>query len=328
MRSLVALLIGLPVMLAAQPGPPSFCFVLAEDRAACRPLERAVQVMQHYRERVPYVGMSGNWLKPTEALALDGAPLLHDSTEHWRVYHLRESMAESVLLVIAGTDTMRIELPEDQMRLWLPAVQRAGRDTPEVIRFRKGRFIMDSLVMEPWAARAALRMSDRLKAEDEAAYKRSLVDLEEYYRTHPPQSPTLSVSPLPAANIEEIMREIAQRPGLKEVNVDSTNDENVWVRFTGRVMLNGGCGSGMPLYGVEVFGDTGWVERIPFDPTQMDCGMPWVDWNDHTVMIPLAWWVKVNSREGEGELEPGSYRLVFMGANMVRMHTEAFLVSQ
>ncbi len=124
------------------------------------------------------------------------------------------------------------------------------------------------------------------------------------------------------------MREIAQRPGLKAVEVDSVASGNVWVRISGRVMLNGGCGSGMPLYGVEMRTDTGWVERIPFELIQMECGMPCADWTDHAVMIPLAWWVRVNSRVGEGELKPGSYRLVFMGANMVRMWTAPFTIDR
>jgi hypothetical protein len=31
--------------------------------------------------------------------------------------------------------------------------------------------------------------------------------------------------------------------------------------------------------------DTGWVERIPFDLTQVDCGMPWGDWQEQLVML-------------------------------------------
>jgi len=82
----------------------------------------------------------------------------------------------------------------------------------------------------------------------------------------------------------------------------------------------------MPLYGVELRNDTGWVERIPFELEQMDCGLPWADWTDHPVMIPMAWWVRVNSREGAGELDPGNYRLVLMGANGQMKRTDAFVL--
>ena len=155
---------------------------------------------------------------------------------------------------------------------------------------------------------------------------KQLKEQEAYYRAQPPPVPPRTTEPPHTPTNEELQHEIAQRPGLIEVNVDSVVDGNVWVRISGRVMLNGACASGMPLYGVEMRTDTSWVERIPFDPIQMDCGMPWADWTDRTVMIPLAWWVRANSREGQGELMPGNYRLVFMGANMERLPTRSFLV--
>ncbi len=122
----------------------------------------------------------------------------------------------------------------------------------------------------------------------------------------------------------DLDRGIAQEPGLWEVKVDSVVAGNVWVRISGRVLLNGGCASMMPLYSVEMRTDTGWVERIPFNALQLDCGMPRMDWTDHAVMIPVAAWVRLNSREGQGELEPGNYRLVFTGANMERTATGPF----
>lgn len=119
-------------------------------------------------------------------------------------------------------------------------------------------------------------------------------------------------------------RGIAQEPGLREVKVDSVVAGNVWVRISGRVLLTGGCASMMPLYSVEMRTDTGWVERIPFNALQLDCGMPRMDWTDHAVMIPVAAWVRLNSREGQGELEPGNYRLIFTGANMEHSATAPF----
>jgi hypothetical protein len=73
--------------------------------------------------------------------------------------------------------------------------------------------------------------------------------------------------------------------------------------------------------------DTGWAERIPFDLTQMDCGMPWADWEDHVVMmLPLHWWVAAHQPEGKKELVSGSYRLRFVGANMKALWTRPFVL--
>jgi hypothetical protein len=63
MRCCLFLLLA-PLGLFAQPAPPSFCFVLAEDHAVVRPFGNEVRVIHHFQERVPYVGVNGTWLKP------------------------------------------------------------------------------------------------------------------------------------------------------------------------------------------------------------------------------------------------------------------------
>ena len=326
MRSFSWTFLFLAVRVLVQAQPPSFCFVLAEPHNHSRPLHRAVQVVHQYRERVPYVGFDGTWLKPEETRSLQAGPVFNDSTARWQVYYPVEGMAESRVLVVAGADTLRVDLPEDPQPLIERASRRWHRDTPEVIAFRKGHFDVMQLIADPEAERAANTLAKKLIAEDEAEYRKELAAQEEYYRTHPPRPPPSIQQPPAPPTAEEIMREISLRPGLKKVEVDRVDTANVWVRITGRVMLNGGCGSGMPLYGVEMRTDTGWVERIPFDPLQMDCGMPWDDWMDHTVMIPVAWWVRVHSRPREGAVKPGAYRLVFMGANMEQMRTGEFMM--
>lgn len=303
-----------------------FTFTLAEDVKKPRPFTREHRVEQHYRERVPYVGVNGTWLKPDVVLPLQGGPLFTEPAAHWLTYAPVEDMAESFVLVIAGVDTLRIDLPEHMDVLRERAYARWDRDTPEVLRFRKGRHALEELVKGPWCTEAADRLALRMIAADEAAYRKELVELAAYYRAQPPPVPPTNKEPPHTPTAEEIEREIAQRPGLQEVKVDSVVAGNVWVRISGRVMLTGGCGSGMPLYGVELRNDTGWVERIPFELEQMDCGLPWADWTDHPVMIPMAWWVRVNSREGAGELDPGNYRLVLMGANGQMKRTDAFVL--
>ncbi|MCB0771388.1 MAG: hypothetical protein KDC00_13390 [Flavobacteriales bacterium] len=325
MRVLLIYGLCLPLLVRSQPSPPSFCIVLAHDREALRPLEREVNVVQLYRERVPYVGINGSWSKPEEVTPLQGGPLFRDSTERWTVYHPLEGMAESHLLITAGTDTMRIDLPEDPSQLIDRAWSRGQRDTPEVIRFRKGRYAIEDLIQAPWAISAARKLAGRLIAEDEAAYKKELAALEEYYRNQaPPAAPAPPYTPPPPMTEQDWADHWAQQPPLKEVLVERTSADTVWQRITGRVMLNGGCGSGMPIIGIEMLSDTGWVERIPFDPTQMDCGLPWADWEDHRITLPLRWWLYNYRRVDDGFFIPGNYRIVLMGGNMKEVRSPSF----
>lgn len=119
----------------------------------------------------------------------------------------------------------------------------------------------------------------------------------------------------------------SEQPPLKKVKLARVSADTIRVRLTGRVMLNGGCGSGMPLFGVELLTDTGWVDRIPFEMIQMDCGMPWADWEDHVVMLPpLRWWIASHQPEGSKEMRAGSYRIFFVGGDLKRRWTEAFVV--
>lgn len=301
--------------------------MLAEDRAALGPLEREVMVVQHYRERVHYVGVDGSWLKDEKVTLLQGGPLFRDSTQHWVVYHPIEGMAESFLVITAGTDTMRIDLPEDPSAMIDRAWSRGHRDTPEVIRFRKGHYAVEEAIMDPWAAHT---LAKRRIAEDEAAHRKDLAALEEYYRNLPPSAPPAApYTPAQPMTEQDWVVYWAQQPPLKEARLDRVSSDTVWVRFTGRVMLNGGCGSGMPLIGLEMRTDTGWVERIPFEMVQMDCGLPWADWEDHLVMMPpLRWWVGANSPEGKRELLPGRYRCFFIGGNNERMYTAPFMLGR
>ncbi|HMC98435.1 MAG TPA: hypothetical protein VKG92_12315, partial [Flavobacteriales bacterium] len=186
----------------------------------------------------------------------------------------------------------------------------------------------EQLVDGSWSVAVANAMAKRLIMQDDAAYKQQLADQAEYYRDLPPPAPpSVPYIPPPPMTQEEWEEELARQPGLKEVQVDRVHADTVWVRITGRVMLDGGCASGMPLFGLEMPTDSGWVERIPFELIQMDCGMPWADWEDRVVMMPLRWWVAANSREGQRELAPGGYRLFFLGGDGKEMWTALFTVT-
>jgi hypothetical protein len=80
----------------------------------------------------------------------------------------------------------------------------------------------------------------------------------------------------------------------------------------------------MPLFGIGMLADTGWVVWIPHR-VQMDCGMPWADREDQVVMLhPLGWWVGANSPIGSKELMPGTYRMVLMGGNRREVRSPSF----
>ena len=322
----VLLFLFVPLSLYAQPGPPSFCFVLAEDLDALRPLERKVSVVQHYRERVPYFGMDASWLKPEVALPLQGGPLFRDGAEQWVVYHPVEGMAGSYLVITAGADTMLVNIPEDPKPLIDRATCRGARDTPEVLRFRHGHHVVGTVVTDPWEVKAASTLAQRLIAEDDAAYKRELAELEDHYRNQPPPAPPIvPYIPPPPMTPAEWAACWAQQPPLKTVHLERVSADTVWVSISGRVMLDGGCASGMPFFSIEMGSDSGWAERLPMGDAQMDCGMPWADWNEHEVMLPpLRWWTSARSPAATKELRSGVYRLGFMGGDMKKLHTSAF----
>jgi hypothetical protein len=69
------------------------------------------------------------------------------------------------------------------------------------------------------------------------------------------------------------------------------------------------------------------VERIAFGITHMARGMPWGEWNDQVVMLhPLRWWIAAHRPEGSREMQPGSYRLFYLGDDLKRWWTELFVV--
>lgn len=309
------------------PAQPSFGFVMASPGEEAQPIEGAVSVVQRYHERIPYVGFNDTYMGAEQILPLQGGLIFRDSTRHWIGYSPVVGVAESHILVISGTDTMRIDLPEDMRPLIDRAWRRGDRDTPEVIRFRKGHFSVAELVADAWSIKAADQLAQELIAEDDAAYKKELADLEEYYRNQPPPvTPSAPYVPPPPMTEEQWAAYWAQQPPLQEVRIVDLRADTVELSITGRIMLNGGCASNMPLFGLEMRTDTGWVEPFPFDESQMDCGLPWGDWTDHDLVLPLRYWVRVSTRIGENEMAPGMYRLLFQGGNRQRVTTSPFRI--
>lgn len=314
------------VLLQAQPQPPDLCVVISEPGNANRPLSRAYEVKQQYRERVHYYNSDRFWLKPDSTITLQGGDLFKEKNEDWRVFTPITGVSESRLLVIAGADTMCIELPEDPSQLIARAWSRGDRDTPEVIRFRTGVYVAEELIGDPRAVATAGKLARRLDAEDEAVYKEELAALEGYYKNQPPPvAPTTPYTPPPPMNEQEWAAYWAEQPALRQVDVERVNADTVWLRISGRVMLDGGCASGMPFFGIEMRTGTGWEERLAMRQEQLCCGMPWGDWEEQVVMLhPLRWWVSVNSPAATKELLPGTYRIVLKGGNMQEMQSPSF----
>lgn len=344
-RSFVLLVSLMCVAVAsAQPGCPDISFTLvSDDRGRPMPGFHAADVLtrhdmgwrgletwsvdEHFTSHSPY-GPDRNGEHKSWVIA--GTPLAVPGKEQLQFHFIDCFCTEHFIMVYKGTEEMRMDLPDASAERWAlvqHVMARSGdMPSPEVIRFRPGRFKYAELMNDTVFDVLEERIAKRLKEDANASYKKQLAELEEYYRNLPPPAPqTLPYTPPPPMTQAQLEVEMAKQPGLEKVEVDRLNADTVWVRITGRVMLDGGCASGMPMFGIEMRTDTGWVERLPNERSQMDCGMPWVDWDQHVVMMPpLRWWVGAHQPEGKKDVLPGTYRLVFVGANGKQMPTEAF----
>ena len=306
----------------AQPSPPDISFTLATNTEGIRPFTKSHEVLLRYQD-TPLNG-------PVEGGLLPSTPLFADTTTGWLHYRLGDCYCTGMhVLVIAGRDTMRIDFPDSNTERWTMiqhAMGRWNRDTPQVIRFRPGRFAFSAFQEDPWSETVSNSFAERLIAEEELHYRRQLAEQDEYYRTRP-AAVAQSVAP-PPAPVQHDSVAVAQGH-LNSVVIErsrSTASEKVEVRITGTVILDGGCASNNPMFSVWRMSADGWAELVPFPSAQMDCGMPSVKWTDHVFVLDLKWWVSVHSRGGSGELEPGTYRLVFMGADTGKMMTGPFEV--
>ncbi len=322
------LMVVLHAAARAQPAPPDFCFVISEPGDADMPLSRTYVVKQQYRERVFYYQSDRYWLKPDTTITLQSRDLFKEENAGWRVFTPVAGVSESRLLVNAGTDTMRINLPDDMRSLIDRAWRRWPEPSPEVMRFKPGRTWDVNTCINEYQAGVAANQYILRRLQKEAAYVPPPLNIPPP-GIHPPELPPAPPVAAPVQRTPSTPEEWdafwEEQPPLKEVKVVRTSADTVWLRVSGRVMLNGGCGSGMPLFGIEMRTDTGWVGRIPFDWTQMDCGLPWGDWDDQLVMLPaLRGWVSMNSPAASRELLSGTYRIVLKGGNLREVPSPAF----
>lgn len=325
-------LVPLPLFIGAirafaQPSAPDISFALAANDEEARPFTEVHSVQLRYQD-TPLNG-------PTEGGPLASTPLFADTRMGWRHYRLGDCACTGMhVLVIAGSDTMRIDFPDANMERWMliqHAMGRWDRNTPQVIRFRKGRFAFAEWMKDPWSEAVSNTFAQRLIAEEQVLYREQLAAQEAYYRNQPPPAPKPSVQqpPPPTLNQAAFDSIAAAWRHLSSVVLDRSRFtllENVEVRITGTVMLDGGCASTNPMFSVWRMSAAGWVELVPFPNAQMDCGMPSVQWTDHVLALDLGWWIRVHSGPTLEELEPGTYRLVFMGGDTKKMMTAPFEV--
>lgn len=298
----------------AQPGAPDITFTLVEDDKG-RPMQgvhaedmitrhdlgrsgvESWSVEEHFTSMSPYAtprnGEHISWIDKGIPIAMPGKARVQ--------FRFMDCFCkEHFIMVYKGSEKMRMDLPDaaaDRWALVQHVMARSGDlPSPEVIRFRPGRHTYEEVMNDTVFDALEARIAKRLKDDANAFYKKQITELEEYYRNLPPPAPaTVPYIPPPSMTPEQWEGDMAGQPGLEKVEVDRMNADTVRVRMTGRVMLDGGCASGMPLFGIEMRTDSGWVERVPLERTRMDCGMPWADWDQHVVQLPsLRWWVRIN----------------------------------
>lgn len=345
MRCFLFLLL-LPTGLIAQPAAPALSFVLVENERG-RPMRGTIaengMMVELLNAQGKHPWMVRQLFKVSAAYpygperpgdhvqwTMLGAPLQLGGRRYlW--FELSDCYCEDQQVVVQRDgQLMRIRVPNDpheRQPMVDAAIRRSGdHASPEVFRFRPGTFTFAELAAEPAFAALEAQLAHRLERDCEAAYRKQLAEQERSYTMHPATTPAAQQEvPLPTE--EEVTRAMPARPGLEQVAVARVHADTVWVKITGRVLLNGGCASGMPLFGIEMLTDTGGVERIPFELVQMDCGMPWADWEDHVVMMPpLRWWIAAHQPEGSNAMLPGSYRLVFVGGDLESVRTGSFPV--
>lgn len=327
MRTLLLLLL-VPTRLLAQPQPPDFCFVISEPGDADKPLSRNYDVKQQYRQREPYFGGDGYWLGPDTTITLQSGDLFHENNGGWRVFRPVIDVAQNRILVIAGTDTMRIDLPDDMRGLSSRAWQRWDRPSPEVMRFKPGRTWDVNTCINEYQAGVATHQFILKRLQQEAHWVEPPANIPppgiRPPALRPRVEPIEAPGPTRPSTPEEWAAFWGEQPPLKNLVIDRTSADTVWVRITGRVMLDGGCAGLAPFMAVELWTDTGWVERLPMHAYQLDCGPAFADWDEHVFSVPLRWWV-YNYRGGDdGLLAPDTYRLRFRGGNRKDRHTEPF----
>lgn len=238
-------------------------------------------------------------------------PLVADTVRNGRQRHLRFNILDcwcrdQYLLVIQGGDTMRVDMPNDATirgHLVHHMVARSGAvPSPEVIRFRPGRFRFEALAQDASMHEVEQRIARTLMSE---AQKQDAVAARKAGRVG---------SPLKA--LQSLQRPVVMR----EVKLVELRGDTAVLRFWGDVMLTGACGGIMPLMALAVERNGGWEYFVPMPVDQLDCGPLSEEGRGHELRIPLVEWVHAHGRS----MMTGNYRLRFLFTDGVSCWTKAF----
>jgi hypothetical protein len=191
-------------------------------------------------------------------------------------------------------------------------VRRSGAvPSPEVIRFRPGRFSYVALAQEGALQEVEQRIADRLVKD---AGKATNVRVAPWL--------PMSAQPIATAPHEEQPQVPAPHGGIMRL-VERRGDTLV-LRVTGAVMLDGGCTSNSPMMAVEVnVSHDNWLQLASTMDVQMDCGRPTMEWKDHELRIPVVEWTQRHGPQGLAVM-PGRYRLGVRFADGSLHWTKAF----
>ena len=346
-RTCAFVLLFVPFLLHAQPGAPDLTFLMVRN-ANGRPMKGPYVENAMLRE-AKRTKTTEPWSVEVHFTVGEGYPYGPEKPGDHKQWSLsgtampmpgRDRMVFSIIdcwctdlhvQVIKGDQTMRIDLPDAPADRWVlvqRVMARSGdHPSPEVFRFRAGRYTYAELADDPAFNKLEQRIADGLHHARDADYRRQLAEQEKDHAKQPAVVPAEEPSHVPAV-IEPYQQEVAAQPALKVLEIEQQHADTIWLRISGGVLLDGGCASGMPQFSMEMLTDSGWVERHPFTVAQMDCGMPWAEWKDRIVMLhPLRWWVSVGSPPERKDLLPGTYRLVLIGANGELVRTTSFVIS-
>ena len=319
MRAYALLHALLPLLLAAQPGTPDLTMVFVRDEAGhgqrgAYANTVAEQEWTGTRRRpswtveLHFTVSSDYPYSPYEVGRHQFWPLTGEAVRDGQHEHLRFSVpdcwcVDQYLLVLQEGEMMRIDLPDagaERLALKQRILARSGVvASPEVLRFRPGRFNFRQLANDSLYDAMEQAIADRLLAARQQGWNAETL-----------------VAPRMVT---------AQGPGgLRKVSVDSVGVDKVRLRVTGAVMLDGGCPGERPMVSVERRTARGWVMLRPFPVEQMDCGLPWRVFVDELLIAPLHQGHDGGSPGQPHRLPPGRYRIVLLGADGSHTRTKAF----
>ncbi len=295
-RKCAFVLLFLPFLLHAQPGGPDLTFLMVHN-ANGRPMKGPYVENAMLREAAR-TKTTEPWSVEIHFTVAEGYPYGPENPGDHKQWSLagtempapgRDRKVFSIIdcwctdlhiQVIQADRIMRIDLPDapaDRWALVQRVMVRSGdHPSPEVFRFRVGRYTYAELADDPAFDKLEQRIADGLGHARDTDYRRQLSEQEKYYNEQLQVVPSESQSP-GLAEIGTYEQEIAARPALKVLEIEQQHADTIWLQITGGVILDGGCASWMPQFSIEMLTDGSWVERHPFPVAQMDCGMPWAE---------------------------------------------------